>query len=497
MKKQLLLLGFCLVASLNFAQERLIGHVKNAKAEYVVVERPFEGKYLPGMAENLPIGAGGKFEIELKDGSSGFLLIRMDGQKLRVFVQPDGQTDEFVADAKDLSGTVKFTGPHAAQNQFLQTLPRLDLNGRKLSEVNNPFFKAGDNPKDTWNLVNDYLESEKKLLKKTAKDGFSASFVDAVEHDIDAYYRSIFSSVAYRQWQAALKQVPYRFDSGWSNYWKKAVADSCLDDISAAVSEWYLVFLEQYIREYQLDFMKDSEFADADLARGEQFLEYDRLIWKYLKPKVQEYASAGILSDAALKGKGEPILVELKEKLETDFPDSKYLAHLETLLANASNSAGAGQGGEPMHVFVPGINVIGVDQEINSIREMIATFKGKVVYVDIWATWCAPCMFEMSHHEPLDKFAKGKDIVLLYVSVDDEERRAKWQKVIEDKNLTGYHILTNYALRDELIQQFGDGQNLALPTYLIFDKKGKLVEREAKQPSHNTLLFNQLSQYLK
>ncbi len=199
---------------------------------------------------------------------------------------------------------------------------------------------------------------------------------------------------------------------------------------------------------------------------------------------------------AALKGRGEPILVGLKDKFKADYPDSKFNQPLESLISASSTNTNE-QPGNAGHSFSSGINVLGMDEEISSIRDLVGKFKGKVVYMDIWATWCTPCMFGMNHHEPIGQFSKGKDIVLLYVSVDDEERRARWEKVIEDKHLTGYHILSNYALRDELIQQFGDGAYLPLPTYLIFDKKGKLMERNAKQPSHNTLLFNQLSQYHK
>ncbi len=501
MKKQSLLLFACLFTALGFSQERLIGQVKNTKSDHILLERPYQGKYLPGQSEKIPLSHAGKFEVILEGTSTGFVLLRIEGQKLRAFVAPStSNTLELEANAKDLSGSAKFSGHLAAENNFLQTLPRLDLGGKSLTEVNNPFFHLGDSPKDAWVTVTDYSESEEKLLKKAAKEGeFSEAFAKAAEQDIAAYYHSIFGNVAYRQWKAALQEAPYRFDAGWSNYWKKINAEDCIDDLPAAVSEWYLVYLDQYIREYQLDFQKDSEFADADAARGEQYLEYDRLIWKYFKKTtIKEYAAAGILAQGMARGKGEPILSELVDKFTADFPDSKFSGPLSAMLNSVPATTGKPSTNEPSTtVFANGINVLGEEKEINSIRDLVSNFKGKVVYMDIWATWCAPCMFELSQHEPLDKFSKGKDIVLLYVSVDDEERRGKWQKVIEDKNLTGYHILTNYALRDELIQQFGDGANLALPTYLIFDKKGKLVERNAKQPSHNTLLFNQLEQYLR
>ena len=69
-------------------------------------------------------------------------------------------------------------------------------------------------------------------------------------------------------------------------------------------------------------------------------------------------------------------------------------------------------------------------------------------------------------------------------------------KTISENNLRGYHILADYSLRDELISRFGEAGNLALPQYLIFDKTGNIAVVDAKKPSHNSLLFRQLEQYL-
>ncbi|MBI1226817.1 MAG: redoxin family protein [Bacteroidetes bacterium] len=499
MKRQIWFFAICLFSTAMTGQTMFSGQLKHGQSAVVLVEKPFDGKYLPQPAEPVLVDKNGKFEIKVNENLPGFLILHINGNKIRVFLEPNAENDAMVADLDKWESSVRFTGPNAAQNEFLQSLQRITVpTGKHLFQMANPFFKKGATPKETYLEVTDYREAEKKLLKKAAKNDFSKPFKDAVENDIQMYYSSIFGSVAYRQWLAARKNSPYVFDAGWSNYWKKMTTQDCLDNLPAAVSEWYLTFVEQYIREYRLDFLQESEFADADTLKGEQFLEYDRLIWKYLKPDVQEYVSAGIYAAAATDGQVEPILKDLKDKFKNDFPQSRYNPVLESLLGEESFiSTAQNSGASSTQNLGPDIHLLGLDTEINSLQVLLAPFKGKVVYMDIWATWCTPCMFEFGHHEPVDQFVKGKDIVLLYVSVDDESRSEKWQKVIKDKNLKGYHMMVNVALRDELIQRFGDGENLALPTYLIFDKKGKLAVKDAKQPSHEQLLFDQLSQYLK
>ena len=61
----------------------------------------------------------------------------------------------------------------------------------------------------------------RELHGQFRKKGFTKEFEAAVEQDIQLYYKSIFGSVAYRQWLAARSSSPYKFDAGWSSYWKK------------------------------------------------------------------------------------------------------------------------------------------------------------------------------------------------------------------------------------------------------------------------------------
>ena len=72
--------------------------------------------------------------------------------------------------------------------------------------------------------------------------------------------------------------------------------------------------------------------------------------------------------------------------------------------------------------------------------------------MDIWATWCSPCLFEFRQKKPLEKFMDGKEIVVIYISVDNEDRRERWQNIVMENDLKGYHILANFSLRDETHQ---------------------------------------------
>lgn len=111
----------------------------------------------------------------------------------------------------------------------------------------------------------------------------------------------------------------------------------------------------------------------------------------------------------------------------------------------------------------------------------LSDFKGKVVYLDIWASWCGPCRKQFpaakAMKESLSKKEK-KSIVFLYISIDNTE--TVWKKAIKDLGIDGTHGLSQGGWGSKVTAKFGVS---SIPRYLIFDKKGKVVNQNAPRPS--------------
>ncbi len=121
----------------------------------------------------------------------------------------------------------------------------------------------------------------------------------------------------------------------------------------------------------------------------------------------------------------------------------------------------------------------------------LSDFKGKIVLVDVWATWCAPCREQIPFIKKLEEEFHGMDVVFLSVSVDEEKDKEKWKQMIIDEKLSGIHI---FASGWSKICK--DYKITGIPHFMIFDKNGNVISTEAPRPS-DPALKTLIMKYLK
>ncbi len=113
----------------------------------------------------------------------------------------------------------------------------------------------------------------------------------------------------------------------------------------------------------------------------------------------------------------------------------------------------------------------------------MASLKGKVVLVDVWATWCGPCKVEIPHLKKLEEEMKGKEVAIISLSTDAVTDKAKWLKMIKDENLGGTQLFAG-GPGNEFSQYYKVN---TIPRFLVFDKQGKIVTVDSPRPSNPEL----------
>ncbi|WP_421878074.1 TlpA family protein disulfide reductase [Marinoscillum sp.] len=108
----------------------------------------------------------------------------------------------------------------------------------------------------------------------------------------------------------------------------------------------------------------------------------------------------------------------------------------------------------------------------------MADFKGSVVYIDVWATWCGPCIGEHPYMEKLQEQFKDKNVTFLAVSIDDTQE--PWKKMVAKKKLGGVHVFAPGAWDASIIEDY---MIRGIPRFILIDQEGKIVDATAARPS--------------
>ncbi|MBR5594272.1 MAG: TlpA family protein disulfide reductase [Bacteroidaceae bacterium] len=102
-------------------------------------------------------------------------------------------------------------------------------------------------------------------------------------------------------------------------------------------------------------------------------------------------------------------------------------------------------------------------------------FKGKYVYVDLWASWCGPCCREVPYLQALEKELEGGNVVFVSISTDADSD--SWKAKLKELNMHGNQLHDRDGSLGKALNVGG------IPFFVIYDKEGKLHTYGAQRPS--------------
>ncbi len=125
-----------------------------------------------------------------------------------------------------------------------------------------------------------------------------------------------------------------------------------------------------------------------------------------------------------------------------------------------------------------------LEKEKHTLKKVLNKHNGKVVYIDFWASWCAPCRAEMPSSKKIQKDYKDKNIVFIYISTDKDFQ--EWEKASKEEGLLfneNNFLCINYPKANF----YKELQLKTIPRYLLYNKKGELIHTNAPRPSSKEL----------
>ncbi len=455
------------------------------KIEYTV---PIDGKWFYGDKKSTITDSIGKFQIKIDTDKPSFTTLYVPGKIGGILLTEPGQTYGIDIELDKGQKSFYIDSPNGNGQNFYNTLPAPEFFMIGLNEFHNDSI-----PEEISSKINSLREIEiSKFDELLKKKEISKDFHELAVLDRKVYYSALEAGVASMLLQKYLNEKESLKIDSLKKFWNKKLKVSNIIGNDNDRSPWFYALVSNFIRFAQLS----SEGFDAEALKkkyetGDIYQYNIDEAKKYLAGEELEYYLASyIYYESWQTNDNSKKIIETYENFSKEYPQSPYNEHLETSI-------------KPIVTFHKNLKKAKTNEkiqfvknygEIDTFKDLISKFNGKKVFVDIWATWCAPCKKEFEHKKSLGRLLKAKNMALLYICEGKNSKEKIWHEMIKSYDLEGYHIVTNEKLLEDIINEFGNNGRFAYPRYLLVDENGKIVNGEASYPSQIMQLEKEINE---
>jgi len=410
-------------------------------------------------------------------------------QSVHVFLEP-GDEMQWTINGDSLQNAISFSGKGAVHNTFLLSFYELFKNDFDKEEVTKTVLNS-DGDAFEMNLYNERKKQLEFYNNYRDKNSFSQSFKKYVENTIRYnYFAQVLSYPIIQANQSSqiltVKAIPAVMLDG---------IDSKLVNDEALNCQTYRDFLYYYATYFTSEANGFNKFRDQSLSMeskvaiarknfsGASLNWYIAWFLNNDVQKVSQYTAGHVYSVLGLTENNGTYTKLLKNKVDA------RLAQREEAPGGVKESDGNSASTNRVSA--------GESPKLKDVDGNYFTFgdlKGKVVYVDYWASWCGPCRSEMPFSKQLHGMFTDKQlkqIVFLYVSIDQSEDA--WKDAIKQIGMEGKLGISPGNWQSPIARYF---QINSIPRYMLIDKKGNIVDLNAKRPSSGQEIYNDILKLL-
>jgi peroxiredoxin len=213
---------------------------------------------------------------------------------------------------------------------------------------------------------------------------------------------------------------------------------------------------------------KLGEGKSTEESLAAELKQFDALLAEHQGEKTDDVAQIlfmkAMLYDQVLDQQSKG--VELLEQLQKDFPDTAQAKTAGQMISAIKKQAELVVG-----KTFPDFNEKDLDGEPLSI----AKYKGKVVLVDFWATWCGPCVGELPN--VLEAYKKHHDAGFEIIGISLDSDKAKLTTFIKQKEMPWKQYFDGKGWQTKLAQEYGIS---SIPATYLLDREGRIIARNLR-----------------
>ena len=388
----------------------------------------------------LALDEAGTAVLNLSEINAAYLSLYHGREHMKLYVE-GGDVVTLTFDGGDMAGSYSLEGGKSAAVKYLNNVKLLPL------------------PDEDYALPFDEYKT-----RLAAKEKEAVKLLDAMDLSGEGRFRQMEKSRIRYAYGAALLMYPvghmimsgspdYVPDEGYYDYISTYVAE---DELLTGIDE-YREFIAEAMHVLDADNRTLAEVYPKTVAQ----MKYaaDRLRKSSVREVIMHHIATTYVDNFGVKD-----IMELKNLYYTYVTDPFLTAAYEAKC-------------ERWDLSRPGRRSPGFRAEdLNGKVWTLADFRGRYVYIDMWATWCAPCRQEMPYLKQLEAQFKDAEIVFLGLSVDSD--KTKWEKMVRSGDLTGTQLYLGTK------SNFQEAYKIeGIPRFILLDKNGVIISNDMSRPS--------------
>ncbi len=398
--------------------------------------------------KTIPINSSGRFKDTLFIDNSGYYYFQI-GKSYTTVKFKNGWDLHVNIDADDFFNSISYTGKGSVENNY--SVSRQKLKGKFVGDPKEYFVVP---IKDFLTKINKNRDAYLELLNNSSL----AESDKEIERRI-IEYDYLLTKNNYQKFYSYHKNEEAVLPEGYYD----SIREMDIDDGEIfRYSKSYRVLIVEYWRLLSQEAMKQ----DSNLT-----------VIHFVEKKIQNINSIDIKEQFVSMLFRE---INLKNKNYRDdyskIMDLLSTGKMRTKLTDRFNSINSTKPDMPSTNFYYE-NFAG---GYTSLKDL----KGKLSYIEIWATWCGPCIREMPALTQLIREYKDKKIEFISISIDSKNDYDKWRKMVPEKNVGGIQLFSDKGLDSDFMKAFNVG---LIPRSIMLDANGNIITDKAPRPSSENI----------